>query len=118
MRRILLSIAAAALFAGVAAAQSPHKVTLTWVASADAATQSLTYTVYRAAGACSSGATLAALAPLLSSTTYTDTAVTGGAEYCYDVVAVSAAGVVSAPSNQISVSVPLAPPTSLSGAAS
>jgi fibronectin type 3 domain-containing protein len=118
MKRILLSLAAAALLSIAAAAQSPHKVTLSWTASADAATESLTYTVYRAAGACSSGATLAALAPLLTATSYTDTAVTGGGEYCYDVVAVSAAGVVSAPSNQITVSVPLAPPTSLSGAAS
>ena len=120
MKRLLLTLAAAIAIAGAAAAQNPHKVTLTWTASADAAHQSLTYTVYRGSGACTASPTLSPLsgADLLTNTTYVDLAVTGGAEYCYQAVAVSAAGVISAPSNSVSVTVPLAPPSGLSGSAS
>lgn len=114
-----LGLAVAFLAAAAAAGQTPapaHKVVLTWTASADAAAETLTYSVYRATGACSSTVTPAALsgASLLTETTYTDTAVAGGTSYCYDVVAVNAAGAVSAPSNEVTAAVPLAAPSALS----
>lgn len=114
-----LGLALAILTVAAAAGQTPapaHKVVLNWAASADAATEALTYSVYRATGACSGSVAPAALsgASLLTATTYTDTAVSGGTSYCYDVVAVSATGAVSAPSNEVTAAVPLAAPSALS----
>lgn len=103
----------AALFQGTAT--PAHKVVLTWTASADAASETLTYTVYRSTGACSGASNPVTLAGagLLTATTFTDTAVAGGTSYCYEVVAVSASGAISAPSNEVTAGVPLAAPSGL-----
>lgn len=87
-----------------------HQVTLTWVASVDAVAS---YNVYRGTNPPGSeGATPINTAPI-TELTYVDTAVTAGEKVDYVVTAVSASGVESVHSNEATVSIPVAPPTSL-----
>jgi hypothetical protein len=89
--------------AAAARAQTPHTVSLSWTASADAAANpSLTYNVYRSTG-CSGPFVLMNNAPD-SATTYLDAAVFAGT-YCYLVTAVLS-GVESVPSNQAAAAIP------------
>jgi hypothetical protein len=63
-----------------------HSVTLTWTASA---TPGVTYDAYRSQG-CTGTYTKAASG--MTTTTWTDTAVTSGQTYCYVTTAASASG--------------------------
>jgi hypothetical protein len=79
-----------------------HQVVLSWTVSSDPVSG---YNVYR-------GLTASTISPtplnssLITGTTYTDTTVTGGDSYVYDVEAVGADGVFSVPSNQVTTVIP------------
>jgi fibronectin type 3 domain-containing protein len=94
---------------GLKATATAHSVTLTWTAPSDAISSS-TYNEYRLTGACPSTATgFTQLATANTTTTYVDTAVTAGTEYCYYVTQVQSSD-ESAPSNTVSATVrPFAP---------
>lgn len=83
-----------------------HTVTLSWMASADAAANpSLTYNVYRLA-ACSEPFAQLNASPD-AATTYLDAAVFAGNTYCYQVTAVLGAA-ESEPSNVVAAEIPAA----------
>lgn len=86
-----------------------HTVTLTWTASPDVPSD--TYNVYRGASA-GAETTLLNSTPI-ATTTYVDTDPPAG-ELFYVVKSVQGS-LISVPSNEISVSVPLQPPTNLVG---
>jgi endoglucanase len=92
-----------------------HSVTLTWIASTDTVSG---YNVYRGtSGAGSEGASPINGTTLVTGLTYVDTNVADGTSYEYYVEAVSAAGLSSVPSVQVSATVPVAPPTGLAAVA-
>jgi fibronectin type 3 domain-containing protein len=101
--------AAVLLLGGLAFGQ--HAATLTWTASADATT-GMTYNVYRATAACSTTPTLAKLTSGIVATSYTDTAVTVSATYCYGITAVLN-GQESAMSNKAGGTIPVSGATVL-----
>ncbi|MDE2100755.1 MAG: hypothetical protein KGL39_26150 [Patescibacteria group bacterium] len=117
IKRVLAFLA----FAVVALAQS-HSVT---VAITDTANAGASYAVYRLTGACPStppstsppsGFTLLNTTPIAqtgSLTTYTDTTVVPGGQYCYNVVAIVGTSQAS-PSNDAGAVVPAAFPVSIS----
>ena len=87
-----------------------HSVTLTWTASTDPVAS---YNVYRGTNPPGNeGATPINTAPV-TGTTYVDTNVTAGEKLDYVVTAVSASGIESVHSNEVTVTVPLQPPTNL-----
>jgi hypothetical protein len=104
------------LLAASAAAQGPaypYSVVLTWIAPTGNAPTG--YNVYRApysASACGTYAVLNSTA--ITTTTYTDTTVTPGAQYCYEVTALQGTA-ESGPDVLASnpVSLPPPPPTGL-----
>jgi len=106
------------LFSQIALAQGPvypYSVLLTWSAPTVGAAPT-GYNVYRAAyasGACGTYAVLNASA--VSTTTYTDTTVVAGSEYCYEVTALNGTA-ESGPDVLASnpVILPPAPPTGVS----
>ena len=81
--------------AGLTAAAGSGQVTLSWSASAGATS----YNVYR--GTSSNGESTTPLATGLTSTSYTDTAVTSGTTYYYEIKAVNSSG-TSGVSNEAS----------------
>lgn len=96
-------------------AAAQHAVTLAWVASADASsTNPVTYNVLRAPGTCgASGQTFTSLAAGVTVTTYKDTTVTGGQDYCYQVDAEGSNGAVSVNNPTVPAAVPPFPVTGL-----
>ncbi len=88
---------------GVTATAQNGSVTLSWTASAGAAS----YNVYR--GATAGGEAAAPLHSGLTATTYTDSGLTNGATYYYTIAAVNSGG-TSAPSAEVHA-VPVAPAT-------
>jgi hypothetical protein len=87
-------------------AEAQHNVSLTWMASPDAASNpSLTYNVYRAPG-CAGAFSKRNVIPV-STTTYLDASVPPGS-YCYQVTSVLS-GTEGPPSNQVAV--PIGPPS-------
>ncbi len=81
-------------------AEAQHNVSLTWLASPDAASNpSLTYNVYRSPGCTSTF--LKRNASPVSTTTYLDASVAPGS-YCYQVTSVLS-GIEGSPSNQVAV---------------
>lgn len=92
-----------------------HAVTLAWVASADASsTNPVTYNVLRAPGTCgASGQTFTSLAAGVTVTTYKDTTVVGGQDYCYQVDAEGSNGAVSVNNPTVPAAVPPFPVTGL-----
>lgn len=81
-----------------------HSVGLSWQAPASTSVAIDSYDVERAPAGSSSYATVGTTTA--SSTVWSDTAVNSGTSYSYEVVAHSATGETSAPSNVITVSVP------------
>ena len=87
-----------------------HSVVLNWTASIDVPADS--YNVYRGTAAGQESTTPLNSAPI-TGTSYTDTTVQAGTTYFYIAKSISASGALSVASNEISATVPLAPPTSL-----
>ena len=82
------------------AASVSHSVTMGWNADASAAA----YNVYRSTA---SGGPFTNLTPArVAATQYVDSGVQGGKTYYYEVTAVTSAGVESAPSSQVSATIP------------
>lgn len=109
----LLAMPQAATKKPMIATTTAHSVTLTWTASTS--TGITGYNVYRnttTTNSCS--LTEAFLVGVGNVLTYTDTAVTNGASYCYYVTALSSGG-ESAPSNEALAQIPTppAPPTAV-----
>lgn len=116
MKKILAVFAILALAATLAHAQTSHKVTLSWTASADSTTASPgTVSVLRANGSCPATGVPATVTTLtttaLAGGPYTDSGVTAG-QYCYYVTA-TIGGATSVPSNTSGAPVPTFPPTGL-----
>ncbi|MGH9528167.1 MAG: hypothetical protein ACRD2F_15920, partial [Terriglobales bacterium] len=88
---------------------------LSWVASADASsTNPVTYQVERAPGNCgTAGQVFAAVGSPQAGTTYTDSTVAGGQDYCYRVRSIGQNGAESGPSNLAAGAVPPFPPNGL-----
>ncbi len=84
---------------GVTAAVT-HKVALNWKASTSAV---IGYFVYRGPAPNSLSKLIASVDP---SPSYTDTSVVGGQTYYYAVTSVDSSNIESAPSNQVSVTIP------------
>jgi hypothetical protein len=112
-RTLIYFVICFALFAGSAKAQGTHTVALSWGASPDAAANpTLSYTVYRASGACSTSPLFAPVATNVAQTDiFTDTALAPGV-YCYQVTAVLN-GAESLPSNQVTARILPSAPTTL-----
>lgn len=87
-----------------------HSVTLTWAASPDTVNG---YNVYRGTNPPGAENALPLNAALITGLTYVDTAVVAGEKLDYVVTAVSAAGLESIHSNEVTVTVPLQPPSNL-----
>jgi hypothetical protein len=85
---------------GTAAPAAQHSVALNWQPSASQITG---YFVYRGASASS---TSRLFVTAIAATTYTDTSVANGQTYYYAVTSVDSNDVESAPSNEISVTIP------------
>jgi hypothetical protein len=82
-----------------------HSVDLAWVAGTH--TNPVTYTVFRAAGACSGSSAFASIYSGVATTSKTDSPVTSGASYCYAVKAIdSVTAVPSTFSNSVTAVVP------------
>lgn len=79
-----------------------HKVTLSWVAPANSPVEVTGYDIYREAGSFSSFELLNSS----TATTYVDLQVSATTSYTYYVTSVDAAGAESAPSNEVTVTVP------------
>lgn len=92
-----------------------HQVILNWVASTDAVAG---YNVYRGTNPPGNEGATPINSALITGVTYTDTAVTAGEKVDYVVTAVSASGVESVHSNEVSATVPLSPPSGLTAVAS
>lgn len=87
-----------------------HQAALSWTASADAVAG---YNVYRGTNPPGNEGATPINAALITGLTYTDLAVTAGEKIDYVVTAVSAQGVESVHSNEVSATVPIFPPTGL-----
>lgn len=113
MKRFL-SILVFSVFFLVPTSFAQHSVTLTWVASADAAANpSLTYNIFRSVSTCAAATTFAQInTAAITTTTFTDTSVSVGNTYCYEATAVLN-GVQSADSNTAQAVILPAPPSSL-----
>ena len=117
----LMCLFAVLMFGGIVSGQgATHGAVLTWIASPDgAANPTLAYNIYRGTTAGGEGSTpinstpVAAGCSNTSTCTYTDTPVTLGVTYYYTLKA-TMGGAVSASSNEISFTVPIAPPSGLS----
>lgn len=99
--------------------QNPHNVVLTWVLSSDdtttacAAPNTCLQNTYRATGACSATSAFSIVSsPAATATTLTDTNVSVGQTYCYQVT-FEINGLESPPSNQVSAVIRPFAPTSL-----
>lgn len=126
MKLKLVTLAIALLGLSIGAKAQGHSVSLKWTDSTTAGAQ---YNVLRGTTAGGESATPINSTPLAAGiTAFTDASVTGGGVYFYEVVAVCPsgggcpAGVVgtSAPSNEVSVTVPTSaplPPANLTGVA-
>jgi len=92
-----------------------HQALLTWTASTDVVAG---YNVYRGTNPPGNEGATPINATLVTGLTYTDLAVTAGEKLDYVVTAVSAAGVESVHSNEVSATIPIFPPTGLTAVAS
>lgn len=92
-----------------------HKVDLTWVASVDPVAG---YNVYRGTNPPGNEGATPINTGLVTGVTYTDLNVVAGQKLDYVVTAVSAQGVESVHSNEVTATVPLFPPTGLLAVAS
>jgi fibronectin type 3 domain-containing protein len=92
-----MKVALTVLFATLSWAQGGHYVTLNWQDSVNPS--GTTYNVYRASGSCSDSPSFSQIATGIAALTYSDTNVTVGSEYCYEVTAVDSSGDESADSN-------------------
>jgi Abnormal spindle-like microcephaly-assoc'd, ASPM-SPD-2-Hydin len=88
---------------GTATAAAAHQVALNWDAPASSPDPVAGYNIYRATGGGSF--VLINSSPDLM-VAYTDTGVTSGAAYSYQVTSVDYSGIESVPSNQVSVTIP------------
>lgn len=117
MKKLLFSLLLGSSSVAFAAS---HSVTLTWTASTDSTTANPgTVNVLRATGNCPASGigtltynTLTTTAP--AGGPYVDNSVTSGTTYCYYVTA-TIGGQTSNPSNTFQSTIPVAPPSSLSG---
>lgn len=87
-----------------------HSATLSWIASTDAVAG---YNVYRGTNPPGNEGATPINGSLVTSTTYVDTLVSAGQRFDYVVTAVSSQGVESVHSNEVTVTVPIQPPTNL-----
>jgi fibronectin type 3 domain-containing protein len=94
-----------------------HSAILTWTASTDAVAG---YNVYRGTNPPGNEGATPINSALIAAptTTYTDTSVVAGQKYDYVVTAVSASGVESVHSNEVTATVPVAAPTNLTATVS
>jgi fibronectin type 3 domain-containing protein len=92
-----------------------HQVALSWLASPDPVAG---YNVYRGTNPPGNEGATPINSALVTGLTYTDLAVTAGQKLDYVVTAVSAAGVESIHSNEVTATVPLFPPSGLTAVAS
>lgn len=93
-----------------------HLVTLTWTPSTDTVAG---YNVYRGTNPPGNEGSVAInTTGLVTGSTFADSNVVAGQKYDYVVSAVSASGLESVHSNEVTVSVPLQPPTNLVAVAS
>lgn len=74
---------------GAAAAAAPNQIQLTW---GNGTPGSGSYDVYRAPGACASPGTFTRIASAVAGSPYTDTTVSGGSTYAYQVRGLDASG--------------------------
>lgn len=88
-----------------------HSVVLAWMDAKNSA--GTTYNVKRATGSCSGTPAFTILATGVTALAYTDSSVTAGTAYCYEVTA-SLNGDESAPSNTVNPQVPAPPPPTVS----
>ena len=89
-------------FTGTAITTISHSVTLNWTASASS--NVVGYNVYRATG---TGSYVKVNSSLVGSTTFVDSAVTGGQTYTYCATAVDGNNMESSYSTPVSATVPL-----------
>lgn len=87
-----------------------HSAILTWQASTDAVAG---YNIYRGTNPPGNEGATPINASLVTLLTYTDTTVVAGEKVDYVVTAVSAAGVESVHSNEVSAVIPVSAPTGL-----
>jgi fibronectin type 3 domain-containing protein len=87
-----------------------HSVTLSWTASVDPVAG---YNIYRGTNPPGNEGATPINTSLITGLTYVDTNVTAGEKLDYVATAVSASGVESVHSNEITATVPLFPPTGL-----
>lgn len=87
-----------------------HSVSLSWVASTDAVAG---YNVYRGTNPPGNEGATPINSALVTGISFIDTNVTAGQKLDYVVTAVSAAGTESIHSNEVNVTIPVAPPTNL-----
>lgn len=80
-----------------------HSVDLAWVKGT--ATNAVTYSVYRGAGACGGTFSGTRLTSGLSSAAYTDTTVSSGTTYCYAVQQVDSVTALASPNSNLSTAV-------------
>ena len=92
-----------------------HQAQLVWLASPDAVAG---YNIYRGTNPPGNEGATPINSALVVGLTYTDLAVTAGEKVDYVVTAVSAAGVESVHSNEVSATIPIFPPSGLSVLAS
>lgn len=112
----LILLSALAFLPSLAMSQNPHSAVLNWTLSTDdtiaacAAPNTCLQNVYRATGVCSATSTFSIVnSPAATAATFTDTAVSVGQTYCYQVT-FEINGLESLPSNQVSAVVrPFAP---------
>ena len=88
-----------------------HSATLTWTASTDPVAE---YNVYRGTNPPGNEGSTPINSSLVVATTYTDNTVTAGEKVDYVVTAVSAQGVESVHTNEVTATVPLSAPSGLS----
>jgi fibronectin type 3 domain-containing protein len=82
----------------------PHQVELSWDAPTNSAVPIVGYNCYRSTGSSSAHQLLNSTVD--AQTTYVDTAVQAGLTYDYIVTSVDSAGVESAPSNEVTATIP------------
>lgn len=114
MTRYALALAAILIFSFPAFAQ--HSVALSWTQPAGTPA-AVSWNIYRATGACATGLVMAKIntAPL-TTTSFTDSsaALTPNGAFCYQATSVSASGIESAPSNEVTATIP-GPPAAPTG---